>query len=129
MSFTSIVIALLYFGGFLIILFTASAVILPLLILSLCFATGVVLCGFLSKKSYGLALRIYNLAIPHARSSMQAAADHIAPLDSTETVSLRKELLHRVQHFKGKSNPNLRAPIIVSGSEIPKSVIKVSETT
>ncbi|CAR30681.1 Ldo16p [Lachancea thermotolerans CBS 6340] len=129
MSFTSIFIALLYLGGFLIILVTASAVILPLLITSLFFATGVVLCGFLSNKSYKLALRAYNLATPHTRSSLQAAADHLAPLDSVETVSPKEELLHKIHHFYKKSDSNVRTPIVVSGSEIPKSVIKVSEGT
>ncbi|SCU78581.1 LAFA_0A07316g1_1 [Lachancea sp. 'fantastica'] len=125
MSMFSILLSLFYVIVFLSVTALVTILIVPLMVLSLSFAAGVMVCGFFSNAFFRFAQVVYQSYAVYSSKPLRLAADQIPP--SVGTVekgrSRRQDMFSKISKLSRKEGSDTSQPIEIRGAEVPKEVL------
>ncbi|SCU89950.1 LADA_0F00782g1_1 [Lachancea dasiensis] len=130
MSILLVLNSLICMGIFLSSCIIATVLLVPIMAMSLFFATGTVVCGFFSSALFKLGQRIYCSATFYSRQSLRSVADQIplsngkhAPAchESRPSLWIYNKLSHLFQSRKYADSE----PIIMKAKDSPTIDLKV----
>ncbi|CEP61306.1 Ldo16p LALA0_S02e11452g [Lachancea lanzarotensis] len=131
MSIFSILLSLFYVTVFLSVSAFVTVLIAPLMLLSLSFAAGVMICGFFSNLFFRFAQLIYGSYAAYSPKPLRLAADQIPPsVGSVEKSGSRsQDMFTKITTLARKKSSGTNQPIVIRGEEVPNQNldIKVAE--
>lgn len=122
MSLISMVLFFFYLGAFFAVGAIASIFIIPLMIVSLIFAGGVVICGFFSNMFFKMAQYIYDRFVLYMQELLRNLADQVPPsVGVTEHTEQNKNWSSNFTDlFRTKQNDQRDPTVVTSGLNIPE---------
>ncbi|SCV05075.1 LANO_0G17920g1_1 [Lachancea nothofagi CBS 11611] len=131
MSIFSLLMSLFYLGIFLSVSAVASVLILPLMGMSMFFASGVVVCGFFSNIFFRLAQFVYGSSTVYTNKSLRSVADQIPPsVGFAESTGGGRNttLVSKFSNYYKRQDLGPPEPILISGADIPVKSLGIPMT-